>query len=142
MNTTAILKQLLLILGMVFILVLPSLLFVGIAQGQNNSSNGNSIPSASERLEGVGTGGGYAAANETTFSGILGTVVSAFLGLLGVIFVILILIGGTRYMTASGNEERAKSGLTTIRHAIIGLIIVIGAYAIWKLVFINIITGQ
>ena len=137
MNTTAVLKQALLILGMISILVLPSLLFVNIAQGNDDSSGGS--PSMSERLENVaaGKGGSYKEADETTFSEILGYVVNAFLGLLGIIFVILILIGGTRYMTASGNEEKAKSALATIRHAIIGLIIVVGAYAIWTFIFQN-----
>lgn len=122
------LKQVLIVLGIVTVLLLPSLIFGNIAQG------GDSMASPSERLEGVAEGGGYASADETTLSGVLGYAVNAFLGLLGVIFIILILVGGAKYMTASGNEEKARSALAMIRHAIIGLIITLGAYAIWSFI--------
>ena len=134
MKFQILLKQILIVLGLVGVLVLPSFMFVSIAQG------GDSMPSASDRLNSVGSGEGrYAQADPTTFSEILGYAVNAFLGLLGIIFIILIIIGGTRYMTASGNEERAKSGLTMIRHAIIGLIIVVGSYAIWTFILQNLL---
>jgi cytochrome bd-type quinol oxidase subunit 2 len=131
---TAILKQILIVLGMVAVLTLPSFLFVNIVQGQ-----GGSIPSPSDRVNNVGPDAGYAEADETTVSELLGYAVNAFLGLLGVIFIILTLIGGAKYMTASGNEEKAKSALAMIRHAIIGLIIVVGSYAIWFFVLSNLI---
>lgn len=48
-------------------------------------------------------------------------------------FVIMIIIGGIQYITAAGNEDRAKGGKKTLTAAIIGLIIVILAYAIIKI---------
>lgn len=127
-------KHILILLSLVTVLVIPSFVFV--------SAENDQIPSASERLQNVGEGGegsGYAEADETTVSEILGIAVKTFLGLLGVIFIILMLIGGTRYMTAAGNEERVKNALALIRHAIIGLIIVVGSYAIWSFVLENLI---
>lgn len=129
-----IVKQILIVLGMVIVLTLPSFLFVNMVQGQ-----GSNIPSPSERVNTVAPGAGYTEANETTISELLGYAVNAFLGLLGVIFIILILIGGTRYMLASGNGEKAKDALNMIKHAIVGLIIVISSYAIWYFMLSNLI---
>lgn len=121
-------KQILILTCLVIILILPYFVFAESA--------------ALTKLKdvGEGTGGGYAAATEYSFSGILGTVVSAALGLLGVIFIILMLIAGYNWMTASGNEEKVTKAKETIWRAIIGLIITVGAYAIWYFVltkFIN-----
>ena len=52
------------------------------------------------------------------------------LGLLGTIFVILVVYGGILWMTAGGNEEQLKKAQGVIKNAVIGLTIVLGAYAI------------
>lgn len=59
-----------------------------------------------------------------------GAVINVFLGLLGLIFLILILYGGVLWMTAAGNEERVKKATQVIERAVIGLIIVAMAYGI------------
>ena len=42
-------------------------------------------------------------------------------------------------MTAGGNEDKVSKASTTIKVAIIGLLIVIGAFAIWRFIFERII---
>ncbi len=69
---------------------------------------------------------------------IVGTAVQAFLGFLGIVFVVLMVVGGYKYMLARGNEEKVTESLDLIRRAIIGLIIVAGAYAITYFVFTSI----
>lgn len=64
-------------------------------------------------------------------------VIQAFLGLLGIIFVILIIVGGYHWMTAGGNEEKVAKARETISRAVIGLIIIVSAYAITYFVFSN-----
>jgi len=76
----------------------------------------------------------YAAANETSAATIVGSVVKVFLGLLGIIFLILIIYAGYNWMTAGGDEPKVKKATDTIKRAIIGLIIVVSAYAIYGLV--------
>ncbi len=66
---------------------------------------------------------------------IAGTVIGVFISILGVIFIVLIVFAGYEYMMARGEEEKVKKSLATIRQAIIGLIITISAYAIWKFIF-------
>ena len=48
--------------------------------------------------------------------------------------VLFIVIGGFMYMTSAGNEERVEKGKETVTNALVGLVIVILAYTIAKLV--------
>lgn len=56
--------------------------------------------------------------------------INIVLSVLGVLFLILIIYGGVIWMTAAGNEEKAKKAKELITEAVIGLIIVLAAYAI------------
>lgn len=57
-------------------------------------------------------------------------VIQWILGLLGLVAVIMILIGGFQWMTAGGNEEKVASAKKIISAAVIGLIVVLLAWAI------------
>lgn len=48
----------------------------------------------------------------------------------GIIFVVLFLVGGIQYLTASGNEELSGKARKLLLDAIIGLVIVLAAWAI------------
>lgn len=61
---------------------------------------------------------------------IIGNIIGAFLSVLGVIFMILLIYGGFRWMNARGNEDETKKARDIIFQATIGLIIVMSAYAI------------
>ena len=113
------------------VLILCSPFFVFTANGAGTALN---------KLQNVGTQGGYSEADETTLASTLGIIVSAVLSLLGVVFIILIIYGGILWMTAGGKEESVKKATTIIRNSVIGLIITVSAYAIWSLIdrfFIN-----
>lgn len=73
----------------------------------------------------------------TTVGGVIALVVQGFLGLLGMIFLILIITAGYNWMTAGGEEEKIRKAKDMIQRAIIGLIIIIAAYAITYFVFKN-----
>ncbi|MFH1522451.1 MAG: hypothetical protein ABIE43_01370 [Patescibacteria group bacterium] len=94
---------------------------------------GNELEKAGE------TSGPYAPATGYRMSEIIGLAVNACLSILGIYFIILTIYGGYTYMNARGEEERVTRGLATIRHAVIGLLIVVGSYAIWNFVFTNLI---
>ena len=66
---------------------------------------------------------------------IVGVVIQAFLSLLGVLFLVYMLYGGYNWMVAQGDEDKVKKAKETIQRAIIGLIIIIAAYAITYFVF-------
>ncbi len=91
---------------------------------------------AFDNLKTVGEGGSnaanapYASADQYKLAEIVGIVIQAFLGLLGVIFLVLIIYAGYNWMTAQGEEEKVNKAKDTLTRAIIGLIITISAYAI------------
>lgn len=68
-------------------------------------------------------------------SEVISVVIEAFLGLLGVIFLILIIIAGVNWMTAGGNQDKVDKAKKTLSRALIGLVIVVSAYAITYFVF-------
>ncbi len=71
-------------------------------------------------------------------------IVSAFLGLLGIIALILIIYAGFKWMTSGGNEEKVTKARETLQAAIIGLLIILASYGIalfWFTILEN-ATGQ
>jgi amino acid transporter len=88
-----------------------------------------------ENLMNVAVNSGYSeTTDQTSVSAIAGTIVSAFLSLLGVIFVALIIYAGVTWMTAEGDEEKVKKAKKTMSNAIIGLILTVSATAIYYVV--------
>ena len=73
-------------------------------------------------------------ASQGTLSGLITTILNIVLALSGIIAVIFIIIGGFQYITAGGNSEQAEKGRVALTNAIIGLLIVILAFTIVKVV--------
>lgn len=65
---------------------------------------------------------------------IVGSVIKILLSFLGVIFLVLLIYGGYLWMMDRGEEALAKKAKDIIKNAIIGLIIVLAAYAITNFV--------
>jgi hypothetical protein len=65
---------------------------------------------------------------------LIGTVIKAALGLVGVIFLVLMIYAGVIWMIARGDEAKVEKAKDTIINSVIGLIIVVGAYAITNFV--------
>jgi len=103
-----------------------------------------SLPTVSAQLL-VNTDQGLAPMTETVrktanfsdmpIENIIASVIKLILGFLAVVFIILMITAGFKWMTAQGNEEQVTQSLSTIRAAIIGLIVVLGSYAITYFVF-------
>lgn len=66
---------------------------------------------------------------------IIASVIKLILGFLAVIFIILLITAGFKWMMAQGNEEQVTQSIATIRAAIIGLIVILASYAITYFVF-------
>ncbi len=60
----------------------------------------------------------------------LGILIGAILSFIGVIFMALIIYGGLTWMLSQGNEQQVAKARGLIVQAIVGLIIVLAAYAI------------
>ena len=61
---------------------------------------------------------------------VIANVIALILSFTGMVFMGLIALGGYWYITSHGDEERAKKAISTIKAAIVGLIIVLSAYSI------------
>lgn len=72
---------------------------------------------------------------------LVGKVVGAGLSMIGIIFFVLILYGGGRWMTAMGRSEEVEKAKSIMESAVIGLVIVLSAYAITSFV-IGSLTGE
>ncbi len=57
-------------------------------------------------------------------------IINVFLSLLGIIAVVIVLMGGFTWMTAGGDETKVKKATGLIRSGVIGLAIILSAYAI------------
>jgi len=91
-------------------------------------------------LGGFGDKAGY----DTTVTGpenIIGKVILTVLSLIGVIFLILMIYGGYLWMTAAGADEKIKRSQSMISSAVIGLVVVVAAYAISSFVMTSLEKG-
>jgi len=73
--------------------------------------------------------------SQTYLDTTIGKIIALVIGLIGTIFFIMILISGFQWLTAGGNEEKAKQARDRVVNAVIGLIIVLAAYAITYFVY-------
>jgi len=117
-----IIKQISILVLLILILIFPYFVF-----GQTMKGG----------LEDLGQASGYETSgiSQTTISSIAGTAVSVFLSILGIIFIVLMLYGGYLWMMARGNEEQLTKAKELIQAAVIGLIIIVAAYAISFFIF-------
>ena len=65
-----------------------------------------------------------------SLSSVLTTVTNILLFLMGAVSVIMIIIGGFRYVTSQGDQTQMQSAKNTILYAVIGVVVSIAAYAI------------
>lgn len=71
----------------------------------------------------------------------IASLIGVIMGFLGILAVVIILLGGFMWMTAGGNEEKVGKAKKLIVSGIIGLVIVLAAYAIATFVVSSIYTA-
>lgn len=71
----------------------------------------------------------------------IGQLIRVLLGFLGVVAVVIILLGGFKWMTAGGNDEKVAEAKRLIIAGIIGLAIILSAYAIASFVISSIVSA-
>ncbi|MFZ2804680.1 MAG: pilin [Patescibacteria group bacterium] len=68
-------------------------------------------------------------------------IINVALGFLGIIAVVIVLLGGFKYMIAGGNEEKTSEARKLIVSGIIGLAIILSAWAITSFVISRLVTA-
>src|SRR3989339_1136358 len=71
----------------------------------------------------------------------IGQLINVALGFLGVVAVVIILMGGFKWMTAGGNDKNVEEAKRLIIAGIIGLAIILAAYAIASFVISSILSA-
>jgi Zn-dependent protease with chaperone function len=69
----------------------------------------------------------------------IGSLINVALTFLGVVAVVIILLGGFKWMTAGGNDEKVGEAKRLIVAGIIGMAIILSAYAIASFVISSIV---
>lgn len=118
-----IITQLLVLSCMIVMLTLPYFVFAI----ETNPMKTLKTLTADTQYDTVGT-------DEKTVSVIAGRVVSVVLSLVGVVFISFLLYGGFLWMTDQGSEEQVGKAKNIIRNAIIGLVITVSAFAMYKVI--------
>ena len=92
---------------------------------------------------GYTTGAGFASAAGLGSGNLIGTITSIIrvaLGFLGIIAVVIILLGGFKFMTSKGETTKVAEAKKLIFAGILGLVIILSAYAIASFVITQIAT--
>lgn len=76
------------------------------------------------------TGAGAGLTNVPPLEDLIGGIINAVLGFLGVLLLGYIIYAGFIYMTAGGDKTKTQTAMTMIKNAIIGLVIIMASYAI------------
>ena len=105
-----------------------------------NSAQGG-LDEAQNKLIDAGTISYGSDATTQSLETVVGSVIQYFLGLLGILFLALAIYGGYLWMMARGDEKQVEKARDTIKSAVIGLAIILGAYAITSFVIANLITA-
>lgn len=78
----------------------------------------------------IGQTAGYDVNDTRTPESYIGSILTVIFSILGIIFMLLTIYAGIKWMTAQGNNSQIDAAKDTITRAIIGLVIVIVAYGI------------
>lgn len=116
------------LLALMALLTMGQLAFVALPAGAVcDPSNGNSL----DCLQATGLGGNTNPADAgKQLPQLIGRIIRTVLGVLGIVFVVLMVYAGFRWMIARGDSDMVSSAKETIIQATIGLVIIFLAYAI------------
>lgn len=112
------------------ILIILALIIIPSASAQ--LIDGSSLTQMNKISGEIKTTAGF---SNASIGSIIATIIRAILGLLAAIFMVLMVLSGFKWMTAAGNQNQVEKAQETIKAALIGLIVVLAAYAITYYVF-------
>jgi hypothetical protein len=102
----------------------------------SSGGGGNTSGSGGGLLEGLTTFGGAGSGLNTggTLIGYIANIIRWILGILGTVFFVIIVLQGYLYMISSGDASKTAAATGAITNAVIGLLIIMGAFLITNFV--------
>jgi amino acid transporter len=94
------------------------------------SASASSLWDAQQGTDQIAAKFGQDSKNPSDIRAVTVNIIKIFLTFLGLIFLVMIIFAGFKWMTAAGNEERVKDAKSQITAATIGMIIVLSAFLI------------
>ncbi len=85
---------------------------------------------ANNALTNVGAAYGQSAASTNTLPTLIGNIINVVLGFMGIFLVVYIVWAGYIYAASQGEKEKIDKAKKMISSAVIGLILIVAAYAI------------
>ncbi len=107
-------------------LLLPAAAFAQLSQAQTDLAD---------------VGDGIGADADTELPELVGNLIAVLLSVLGIIFVVLVVYAGFLYLTSQGEADKVKKAKALLTQAVIGLVIIIAAYAIADFVIDSLVTA-
>ncbi len=117
-------------------------MFLQVAPALAVGLSGNNWGELEKQMDASGNKGFGTKPTDKGLADVVARVIKVFLGMLGIIFIALLVYAGYMWLTAQGDEEKVKKAKETIQRAVIGLVIVTAAYAITYFVFANLPYGE
>ncbi len=111
------------------LLAMPSL----VSAQSINSENEEAVTAGQFGLDELNTDLGKGDLKDT-----IGQLINVVLGFLGIIAVLIILLGGFKWMTSQGSSEKVEEAKKLIGAGIVGLIIILASYAIAQFVLTSV----
>lgn len=128
-------KNILLSFSALFLLTVPLAAPVGVSALDDKISDQVCTGAQTLKIDqGVQKCQDTTAGGSATFNDVLTKIINIFSVIVGVVAVIMIIVGGFKYITSGGKEEGVKGAKNTILYALIGLIVVALAQIIVKFV--------
>jgi hypothetical protein len=111
--------------------IISMLNIVGLGQAAYASSSSSIVCSGVSQINGTGCDSGSSGSSIDTILVFILRFISAIAGFVAVI---MIIVGGLRYITSGGNSEKINQAKNTILYVVIGLVVVVLAQVIVKFV--------
>lgn len=73
--------------------------------------------------------------DEKPIAVLAGRIIKAFLGIVGIIALVMFLYGGFLWLTSSGNSQKIEEGRNIFVWAILGLVVIFSSYVLVSFVF-------
>lgn len=126
-------------IGIGLLLALPVVGALQLMNAQTAHAQGNALDTDSLLGGGFGDATGLGQSDLRTT---IGNLINVVLGFLGVVAVCIVLLGGFKWMTAGGNDEKVAEAKRLLIAGVIGLAIILSAYAITSFVLSSIIQSS
>ncbi len=68
------------------------------------------------------------------FEAIVANILNIIISLAGVVLLLMLIMGGFGYITSGGDKEKAAKAKNTLTYAILGLLVILGAWLIIRLI--------